>query len=37
MLSAIVFWRESPMGVVALAMMCGGDGNTLSFTHSFVS
>lgn len=26
MLSAIVFWRESPIGVVALAMMCGGDG-----------
>ncbi|GLJ05200.1 hypothetical protein SUGI_0013500 [Cryptomeria japonica] len=21
-----VFWRESPIGVVALAMMCGGDG-----------
>lgn len=26
MLSALVFWRESPIGVVALAMMCGGDG-----------
>lgn len=31
MLSAIVFWRESPIGVVSLAMMCGGDGNTISF------
>ncbi|OIV90588.1 hypothetical protein TanjilG_01669 [Lupinus angustifolius] len=26
MLSALVFWRESPVGVVSLAMMCGGDG-----------
>eukprot|EP00257_Ricinus_communis_P023220 XP_015583143.1 probable phytol kinase 1, chloroplastic isoform X1 [Ricinus communis] len=23
---ALVFWRESPVGVMALAMMCGGDG-----------
>lgn len=22
----IVFWRESPVGIVALMMMCGGDG-----------
>lgn len=27
MLCAVVFWRESPIGVVSLAMMCGGDGN----------
>ncbi|XP_020222734.1 probable phytol kinase 1, chloroplastic isoform X2 [Cajanus cajan] len=26
MLCALVFWRESPVGVVSLAMMCGGDG-----------
>ncbi|KAM3320414.1 putative phytol kinase 1, chloroplastic [Capsicum chacoense] len=25
-LSAVLFWRESPVGVVSLAMMCGGDG-----------
>ncbi|KAF6134318.1 hypothetical protein GIB67_005710 [Kingdonia uniflora] len=25
-LSAILFWRESPVGVISLAMMCGGDG-----------
>ncbi|PRQ56485.1 putative phytol kinase [Rosa chinensis] len=25
-LSALVFWRESPVGVISLAMMCGGDG-----------
>ncbi|KAG8380585.1 hypothetical protein BUALT_Bualt06G0030800 [Buddleja alternifolia] len=24
--SAIVFWRESPVGMISLAMMCGGDG-----------
>ncbi|KAG0604306.1 hypothetical protein M758_10G160900 [Ceratodon purpureus] len=24
--STILFWRESPVGVMALAMMCGGDG-----------
>ncbi|KAK4480397.1 hypothetical protein RD792_013469 [Penstemon davidsonii] len=23
---AIVFWRESPVGMISLAMMCGGDG-----------
>lgn len=23
---ALVFWRESPVGVISLAMMCGGDG-----------
>lgn len=23
---AVVFWRESPVGVISLAMMCGGDG-----------
>ncbi|KAF7113011.1 hypothetical protein RHSIM_RhsimUnG0170100 [Rhododendron simsii] len=22
----LVFWRESPVGVISLAMMCGGDG-----------
>lgn len=25
-LCAVVFWRESPIGVISLAMMCGGDG-----------
>ncbi|XP_059666003.1 probable phytol kinase 1, chloroplastic [Cornus florida] len=25
-LCALVFWRESPIGVISLAMMCGGDG-----------
>ncbi|KAB1225293.1 putative phytol kinase 1, chloroplastic [Morella rubra] len=25
-LCALVFWRESPVGVISLAMMCGGDG-----------
>ncbi|CAI9759789.1 unnamed protein product [Fraxinus pennsylvanica] len=25
-LCAIVFWRDSPIGVISLAMMCGGDG-----------
>ncbi|XVF82970.1 hypothetical protein PTKIN_Ptkin16aG0095100 [Pterospermum kingtungense] len=25
-LCALVFWRESPVGVLSLAMMCGGDG-----------
>ncbi|XP_076940098.1 putative phytol kinase 1, chloroplastic [Bidens hawaiensis] len=25
-LSTIVFWRESPIGVVSISMMCGGDG-----------
>ncbi|CAJ2629401.1 unnamed protein product [Trifolium pratense] len=25
-LCAVVFWRNSPIGVVSLAMMCGGDG-----------
>lgn len=24
--STVLFWRESPVGVMALAMMCGGDG-----------
>lgn len=24
--STVLFWRDSPVGVVALAMMCGGDG-----------
>ncbi|KAL8159899.1 LOW QUALITY PROTEIN: hypothetical protein V2J09_001436 [Rumex salicifolius] len=23
---ALVFWRDSPVGVISLAMMCGGDG-----------
>ncbi|XP_043703908.1 probable phytol kinase 1, chloroplastic [Telopea speciosissima] len=23
---AVIFWRDSPVGVIALAMMCGGDG-----------
>ncbi|RDX74860.1 hypothetical protein CR513_45339, partial [Mucuna pruriens] len=26
MLCALVFWRDSPVGVLSLAMMCGGDG-----------
>ncbi|KDP45055.1 hypothetical protein JCGZ_01555 [Jatropha curcas] len=25
-LCALVFWRESPIGLISLAMMCGGDG-----------
>ncbi|XP_076957341.1 phytol kinase 1, chloroplastic-like [Bidens hawaiensis] len=25
-LCSVVFWRESPVGVVSLSMMCGGDG-----------
>ncbi|GAV69219.1 CTP_transf_1 domain-containing protein [Cephalotus follicularis] len=25
-LCAFIFWRESPVGVITLAMMCGGDG-----------
>lgn len=29
-LCALVFWRESPIGVVSLAMMCGGDGNIVN-------
>lgn len=24
--SATVFWRASPVGVLSVAMMCGGDG-----------
>lgn len=24
--SSVLFWRQSPVGVIALAMMCGGDG-----------
>ncbi|XP_022938931.1 probable phytol kinase 1, chloroplastic [Cucurbita moschata] len=24
--SAVVFWRESPAGIISLGMMCGGDG-----------
>ena len=27
-LCALIFWRESPVGLISLAMMCGGDGNT---------
>ncbi|CAA3000565.1 probable phytol kinase 1, chloroplastic [Olea europaea subsp. europaea] len=27
-LCAIVFWRDSPIGVISLAMMCGGDGKS---------
>ncbi|XP_065634816.1 probable phytol kinase 1, chloroplastic isoform X2 [Quercus suber] len=25
-LCALIFWRESPVGLISLAMMCGGDG-----------
>lgn len=25
-LCSLVFWRESPVGVISLSMMCGGDG-----------
>ncbi|KAH6804071.1 phytol kinase 1 VTE5 [Perilla frutescens var. frutescens] len=25
-LCAVVFWRDSPVGMISLAMMCGGDG-----------
>jgi phytol kinase len=24
--ATIVFWRNSPVGVVGIALMCGGDG-----------
>lgn len=27
MLCSLIFWRDSPVGVVSLSMMCGGDGN----------
>lgn len=26
LISAVFFWRESPIGMISLAMMCGGDG-----------
>lgn len=26
MLCDVMFWRNSPVGVISLAMMCGGDG-----------
>uniref|UniRef100_A0A1J3GVC9 phytol kinase n=2 Tax=Noccaea caerulescens TaxID=107243 RepID=A0A1J3GVC9_NOCCA len=26
LLSAVFFWRDSPIGMMSLAMMCGGDG-----------
>lgn len=25
-LSALAFWRDSPVGVISVSMMCGGDG-----------
>jgi hypothetical protein len=24
--ATVVFWRTSPVGVVAISLMCGGDG-----------
>jgi phytol kinase len=24
--ATVVFWRNSPVGVVAISLMCGGDG-----------
>lgn len=33
-LCALVFWRESPVGVISLAMMCGGDGNNSALNQS---
>lgn len=27
MISSLIFWRESPIGIISLAMMSGGDGN----------
>lgn len=32
-LSALVFWRDSPVGVISLSMMCGGDGNISSYPN----
>ncbi|KAK3228391.1 hypothetical protein Dsin_000272 [Dipteronia sinensis] len=32
MLCAVVFWRESPIGVVSLGMMCAGDGNIYAYS-----
>lgn len=26
LVSAVFFWRDSPIGMISLAMMCGGDG-----------
>ncbi|XP_020590869.1 probable phytol kinase 1, chloroplastic isoform X8 [Phalaenopsis equestris] len=26
MVSSLIFWRESPVGIISLAMMSGGDG-----------
>ena len=26
MAATVVYWRESPVGVVAMSLMCGGDG-----------
>ncbi|CAN6703723.1 unnamed protein product [Malus baccata var. baccata] len=34
-LCALVFWRESPVGLISLAMMCGGDGNSSTFSNIF--
>jgi hypothetical protein len=32
--ATIVFWRNSPVGIVGIALMCGGDG-ACAFTLSF--
>ncbi|TXG49392.1 hypothetical protein EZV62_025267 [Acer yangbiense] len=31
-LCTVVFWRESPIGVVSLGMMCAGDGNIYAYS-----
>ncbi|PKI68573.1 hypothetical protein CRG98_011059 [Punica granatum] len=36
-LCAVVFWRESPTGVISVAMMCGGDGIADIIGRSFGS
>lgn len=34
-LITVIYWRESPIGVVALMLMCGGDGLAEIFGRSF--
>lgn len=34
LLCTLVFWRESPVGVVSLTMMSGGDGNSMALLMS---
>jgi len=28
-IATVVFWRNSPVGIVAISLMCGGDGASL--------